>query len=198
MTHYSDSNLEIKRPMTARTSTNWYRQRGAALVTALIFLLILTLIGITAARLQTAQEGMARNENNHQLALQYAEAALRNAQATLPHYQATDAFSGDDNGLYELSQELTTNNASVADNIDWNNPGTKAMTYTGPSLANAPAPAQTAQIIIEAMPPVTPQKGSLADSRYPMQSTQVFPYRITAHARGADKSASATLQTIIE
>lgn len=175
-----------------------HRQRGAVLVVSLVLLLILALISVTAARLQTAEEGMARNENNHQLALQYAEAALRNAEGTISQYQASNAFTNENNGLYELSLELATNNASVADTINWASPGTQAMTYTGPSLANAPAPVQTAQLIIESMPPVTPPGASLGDPRYSLQSTQLFPYRITAHAGGADASASATVQSIVE
>jgi type IV pilus assembly protein PilX len=56
-------------------------QSGVVLFVALILLLILSLIGVTAARLQTVEERMARNENNHQLAEQAAEAALRPPRA---------------------------------------------------------------------------------------------------------------------
>ena len=53
------------------------RQQGAVLYIALILLLILTIIGVAAARLQTGEAVMARNDHNHQLAMQAAEAALR-------------------------------------------------------------------------------------------------------------------------
>ena len=56
------------------------RQQGAVLYIALILLMILTIIGVAAARLQTGEAVMARNDHNHQLAIQAAEAALRNTE----------------------------------------------------------------------------------------------------------------------
>ena len=60
-----------------------FRERGAVLYIALILLVILTLIAVAAARLQTGEAVMARNEHNHQLAVQAAEAALRDAETNL-------------------------------------------------------------------------------------------------------------------
>ena len=56
------------------------RQSGVVLFIALILLVILSMIGVTVARMQTVEERMARNEDNRQMALQAAEAALRNAE----------------------------------------------------------------------------------------------------------------------
>lgn len=52
------------------------RQRGSALIIALVFLLLMTLIGVTAMQTTTLQERMAGNMRDRNLALQAAEAAL--------------------------------------------------------------------------------------------------------------------------
>lgn len=57
------------------------RQAGVALVTGLIFMVIMTLIVVAALRSATLEERMAANALNRQLALQAAEAALRDAEA---------------------------------------------------------------------------------------------------------------------
>jgi type IV pilus assembly protein PilX len=169
--------------------------RGAILVVALILLLVLTLIGVTAARLQTAQEGMARNDDNHQLALQSAEAALRDGQALIAMHGQGD-FLADNNGLYNLSQELQTNSASVADTINWTSPGTQSMQYSGAALGNIPQAPQPAQIVIENLPPVAVPGSPLNGSGYGV-NPQWQVYRVTAHAEGGDSSSNVTLQTII-
>lgn len=59
------------------------RQSGVALVTGLIFLVVLTIIVIAALRNATLEERMAANARNRQLALQAAEAVIRDAETTL-------------------------------------------------------------------------------------------------------------------
>lgn len=59
------------------------RQQGAALAISLIFLLVLTLIGITAMSTTTMQERMAGNLRDTGLAFQAAESALAEAEATV-------------------------------------------------------------------------------------------------------------------
>jgi len=171
------------------------RNRGAVLVVALILLLVLTLIGITAARLQTAQEGMARNDDNHQLALQSAEAALRDGQAIINLHGPGD-FLTDTGGLYNLSQELQNTSSSIADTINWSSPGSASMQYSGASLSNAPPSPQPAQIVIESMPPVAVPGSPLNGAGYGT-NPQWQVYRVTAHAWGGDSSSNVTLQTII-
>jgi len=56
------------------------RQRGAALLTALAFLVVLTLLGIGVYSTTTSEEKMARNFRDKEIALQSAEAALNEAK----------------------------------------------------------------------------------------------------------------------
>jgi type IV pilus assembly protein PilX len=55
-------------------------QRGAALVTSLVLLLVLTIIGVSAMQMTRMQERMAGNTRDINLALQGAEAALRDGE----------------------------------------------------------------------------------------------------------------------
>lgn len=173
--------------------------RGAVLVVALILLLVLTLIGITAARLQTAQEGMARNDDNHQLALQGAEAALRDGEALIGQYNQAQ-FLTDTNGLYDLNQELQqATPSSIADTINWSSPGSQSMAYSGAPLSGVPTSPQAAQIIIENMPPVAAPGEQLNGSSNGYGAgggSQFQVYRVTAHALGGDSTSNVTLQSV--
>jgi type IV pilus assembly protein PilX len=182
------------------------RQQGAVLYISLILLIILTILGVVAARLQTGEAVMARNDHNHQLALQSAEAALRDAEINLAiGTWSIPQFAANANGLYVLSTEAQGGVAilpvpgSIADQINWNAaypaPNPNALTYTGPALANAPASPILTQVIIEDLPPVARAGDPLCTPSNQTQSCAV--YRVTAHAVGADASASATLQSII-
>src|SRR5579859_5931221 len=75
------------------------KQRGVVMFVALILLLILSLLGVTAARMQTVEERMARNDNNRQIGAQAAEAALRGAEVGILTGLYVN-FAGNTNGLY--------------------------------------------------------------------------------------------------
>ena len=59
------------------------RERGAILVTALLMLLLLTVIGVSVMQITRMQERMAGNTRDKNLAFQAAEAALRDAETFL-------------------------------------------------------------------------------------------------------------------
>src|SRR6201987_1829061 len=151
---------QTMRQRSARSARS--RQQGAVLYIALILLMILTIIGIAAARLQTGEAVMARNDHNHQLALQAAEAALRNVEINLAGGNWSVAqFAANANGLYVLSTEVQGGlpsgiPGSIADQINWNasfpSPNPAAMTYTGPALANTAASPVPTQGILEKLP----------------------------------------------
>lgn len=65
------------------TSTPVRRERGASLIVALIFLVIMAMLGITVANVTNLEERMAGNTRDRDLALQAAEAALRDAEVRL-------------------------------------------------------------------------------------------------------------------
>jgi type IV pilus assembly protein PilX len=60
-----------------------HRQRGAILVTSMLLLVVLTVLGVAMMRMTNMQERMAGNTRDLGLALQGAEAALRDAEDRL-------------------------------------------------------------------------------------------------------------------
>jgi type IV pilus assembly protein PilX len=170
------------------------RERGIVMFMALILLMVLTLLGVALARTQTVEERLAQNDNNHQLALQTAEAAL-----TVAFDDDVDGlytnFSGAAGGLATLFQELNTPpGTTLGYNSTWTTPGVNTIVYNGAPLASAPVAANP-QFVIENMAGVVPPGCNSANAgNYGVQT--VYVHRITAHAAGGDGTASATVQTL--
>ena len=59
------------------------RQRGAVLIIALMFLVLLTIIGVSGISSTTVEERMAGNSRDREAAFQAAESALRDAEIDL-------------------------------------------------------------------------------------------------------------------
>ena len=57
-----------------------HKQAGAVFVTGLIFLMVLTLLGITVAKMATIEERMSGNMRDRMIAMQAAEMGLRYAE----------------------------------------------------------------------------------------------------------------------
>jgi type IV pilus assembly protein PilX len=175
------------------------RQRGVVLFVALILLLILSLLGVTAARMQTTEERMARNEDNRQIGAQAAEAALRAAENGLATGIYSTQFASNTNGLYELNP----NNGSVLQGppaFVWSAPGA-AITYPDPAnpmpvLTALPVAAQSPKYIIENLPSIAMPGDSIAQQQYALPVSPVTVYRVTANATGADGSTTTILQSI--
>jgi Tfp pilus assembly protein PilX len=153
--------------------------------------------------MKTVEERMAQNDDNHQLAVQSAEAALRYGETLLSGgIYSTPNFSANANGLYLLRTEVqaavgSSNpaQASIVDSINWSTPGTQTIPYAGPGLSDAPVPPQSAQLIIESLPPVARPGDPICTPGY-AQEQVCSVYRITAHAVGGDSTSAATLQSI--
>lgn len=172
--------------MTPRPTTN---QRGVVLFVALIFLVILSLIAVTAARMQTTEERMARNEDSRQIAEAAAEAALRNGEDSLnSNPPPIGVFAADCCGFY-----LLTSSGSAVPSNWWTNAayyviyGTAPLS-TGPLLTNLPTASRTPKILIERM-----GGGTISGDN---MSTSSITYRVTAVASSPDGTASSMLQSI--
>jgi type IV pilus assembly protein PilX len=159
------------------------KQSGVVLFVALILLLILSMIGVTVARMQTVEERMARNEHNHQLATQAAEAALRNAEALLGNAPVVGVFAQDTAGYYVVSQTtgsmIPTLNFGVPANV---------VAYSGPALSAVPVAVSTPRIAMELV-------GFGAVPGDPLPNPPAT-YRITVQGVDADGNPSVTLQTV--
>ena len=170
------------------------RQHGAVLVVSLVLLLILTMIGVTVARMQTVEERMSRNEQNRDLAMQASEAALRNAEAAVLDAIYSN-FAQNANGLYTLVPA----NGSIVDQllsgaVAAN--GSTVLTYAGPTLSAVPL-AQPPIFVIESLPPVAmpgDNLGQVGAANNPVPPVKI--YRVTARAVGGDGTATVTLQSL--
>jgi type IV pilus assembly protein PilX len=157
------------------------RQDGAVLVVALLLLLVVTIIGVTVARLQTSQERIARNDQNHELAVEAAEAALRMAESGLLNGTYTN-FAQNAGGLFQLDPTVGNRNWDPA----------QTLAYTGPAMPTAQPP----QIMIEQLPPVAGAGDDTGDCGYGCTSVPIQVFRITASSSGGDTTSGARLQSI--
>ena len=171
-------------------------QRGATLFVSLLLLLALTMISVFLARTQMLEERMALNDNNQAAAVEAAEAALRSAEAGLLSGIYTD-FAANNSGLYTLvpaDGSITDPSPNAAyPTLDWSSTSTNTLAYTGPALPVAQQP----RFIIEQLPAVALPGTSVASSGYGASTPTAQVYRVTAHSYGGDRSAAATLQSIV-
>lgn len=85
------------------------KEKGSILFVGLIFLVVLTLLGLSAFRTATVQERMAGNMRDRNIAFQAAESALRAAETYLvktPNPPTATGFDGSKctaKGVYKLS-----------------------------------------------------------------------------------------------
>ncbi len=170
------------------------RERGAALFVSLILLLVVTLIGLSAGRMQSVHEQMARNDDNRHQALQNAEATLRDAEIQYENGLFDGvSWDGSSPGTYTLGDEVTTTGTSVGD-ATGSAFASSSVAYGGPTLPGAAAP----RFVMESLPPVQEAKGGLSDCGASYGShSDCSIIRTTATAVGRDSTASITLQSFV-
>jgi type IV pilus assembly protein PilX len=148
-------------------------QRGATLLVALIFIVIMAMIGVTAANVSTLQERMAGNTRDRDLALQAAEAALKDAELRL----ADATFRGDAVAFVATNP----NNDAFWDRCFAGTAAPCAIKYTPsnplPTTGDGALAAQP-QFIVERKPDIG--------------TTQI--YRVTARGVGGTRDAVVILQ----
>lgn len=163
---------------------NKHAQRGTALVMTLVFLVLLTMLGITAINTSTLEEKMAGNTKDQNLSFQAAETALRAAETWVESTTAATSLAANNaNGLYDPSTTVT----EWWDSIDW-------------SLSTG--------LVIYPGVPGTPASGTLGDVRtrpkYIIEkvSTEALvptgtrvTVRITARGTGASDSTVSMVQS---
>lgn len=158
------------------------RQRGAVLITSLIFLIIITLIGITAMQNAVLEERMAGNMHDRNLAFQSAEAALRDAEEFLAQRTRDDPMEMVDfnnaHGLYRLA-----NSGNFHWEVDATWSGSASRVY-GDTLDHV---AEQPRYIIE------PIQLLPLDASAPPPAPYLF--RITARGVGGSETAVVLLQS---
>ena len=163
-------------------------QKGVVLFTSLILVLILTLVGILLARSETVEETISENDQDHELAVQAAEATLRFAEVGLYAGLYTN-FADNTAGLY--TWQSGTTDAYQLYNLS--SPAGNLLAYGGAPLSQVAA---TPQFLIESLPSATLPGMALGNPQYSAPTPPVYVYRITAYSYGGDLNTTAELQEI--
>ncbi|MEX2320747.1 MAG: PilX N-terminal domain-containing pilus assembly protein [Saccharospirillum sp.] len=89
------------------------RERGVVLITALIFLIVLTLVAVTTVQNVNLQEQMTSSVRQGNIALEIAEHGLRDAEDFIMSLPNSGAFFVSGNGTYDQ------NEAPLPWSVDW-------------------------------------------------------------------------------
>lgn len=180
--------------MHIRTSVS---QRGAALITGLIFLVVLTLISLSAIKATSLEERMAGNARDQDVAFEAAEAGIRDGMKQLPNLSPSSAFAaGCANGLC-LNDPVTPVWSALTTNNQWTS--SKTLAYNGTlTFDGTTALPQQPRYIIELIPGQVPAFGSSASiGKGNSSGAQLTPYRITAVGWGMTSQTQAMVQATV-
>lgn len=182
-------------PRPSRTPTRTGAESGFSLIVGLIFLVVMSLLGITmmnVTRMETMMAGSAREAN---IAFQAAETALREGEAAIEAALTLDAFDGSAGmlGLNDAEPDFQQTDPTAAD-YAWDN--TWSIEYpTDPTDPNYPEVLAQPRFVIKHMDEIV--DSSIETRSYgggsPAPITSVFS--ITARAISRDGSAETVLRS---
>ncbi|MFI4918518.1 MAG: pilus assembly protein PilX [Legionellales bacterium] len=154
-------------------------QRGYVLLITLVMLIVLTLLALTEAVLNTTQTRVAANATDSEVSFEKTEAALN---------EAIDYLF---NGTYASANFLQNNNGLYIFNVNAS-PLWTTINWSGPAVINsfAGGTGSQASYIIEQLPSVI-QPGQ-------NMQTPTNIYRITARSVGANGNSSILIQTTVQ
>jgi type IV pilus assembly protein PilX len=183
------------------------RQRGFSLIVILLMMLSVSLLALGAMSGSVVQERMVGNARDHQVALQAAEATLRDAELDLENnIDAASGFAtGCSNGLCISPSNTNIANAPSStplwQTVNWANTrayggATGAPALLGPD--NSPLSAQP-HYFIENLPALPAPVGESAGIGGGYSNAPISParaYRITVRASGIRASTVVMLQSV--
>lgn len=194
-----------------------FHQSGMTLVATLLILLVVLMLSIAASQIAVQGEKTSRNDRDHQVAFQSAEAALLDAEMDIEHspdagksrsdlFSNTSAIgfpsdigsacgSGLQNRYLGLCHHSETGAVPIWHTVNFmdDTAGTSNSVpygrFTGQLLhtANGSLPEKPPRYIVELMPYKMP--GALV-------TTPTYLYRITAVGFGARETTQVALQTV--
>jgi len=161
------------------------RQRGAVLVVGLIFLAMLTLMGVAAYSVATQEEKMAGNSRDRMRAFEAAEASLRDCESVLGSLAGLPTFNGT-GGMYAAP---AVTSAPMFETIDWKS--ASAVRVLGASMTDVslqPRCIVEDLLVLQAKP----ADGALSG---PQQRVEEHIYRVSATGFGANITTAALVQS---
>lgn len=167
-------------------SSQTCHENGAALIVGLVFLVMLTMLGITAIQTSTLEERMAGNARDVSLALQSAEMALRQGEAQINARSEQTATS---TGYYDVESTSPGPAPDPSDSNNWTI--AKARLLTGITFVTGTTLSAPPLLWIEKQPNSPLSVASMKT----VQVRDVEPFYVTAHSTGSSGSANVTLQS---
>lgn len=183
------------KPMTSGIARTPDLQKGFVLVMALVFLALLTIIGVTAMSTTSLEEKMAGNMKDRNLAFQAAETALLAAERWYENQTTKPVFPDTAHGLYVAD---STSAVSNWDAVNWSsaNVVTYPCTPTLTSSCGSNVGKVNAQpkYIIEDLGELPEEKGSIVSpTDYKGKGSTLA--RITARGTGGTDAAVSMVQS---
>lgn len=170
-------------------SSHSKHQLGAALVTSLVILLVLTVLGISAMKSSNLQENIVGNLRDHELAVQAADSALTEAEKQLSAATSTVPMPNS-TGTYGVitPRGVLPNLANSAYDTStvWNGTNNKTIPMSLQGLSTKPSYIiEFEQSVIDNLDPESRAKGK---GRY--------YYRITSRGFGVSPNSAVLLQEV--
>jgi type IV pilus assembly protein PilX len=169
------------------------RERGAVLIVALMFLVVLTLLGLSTMTTTTLEEKISGNARDYNVALQAVEATLRDAENDInkngTSSRSTSAFaftSACPAGLCKPAADTDQTYMTA----DWSSASTTTAKYGAwTSAAAIPSVATQPRYLMELLTGGAPIVGQSVPGNW---------VRITARGWGINSNTQVTLQTIFK
>jgi|JI10StandDraft_1071094.scaffolds.fasta_scaffold232892_2 type IV pilus assembly protein PilX len=177
--------------------------RGFTLLAILVMMVVLALLALAGVTSSVVQERMAGNVRDRNVALQAAEAALRDAeQDVLANLDAAAGFVDACTGGLCLPPSMVASGAQSAPkwkSIDWDTQARAYGSVTGATALKGPnndALATQPRYFIEMLPTLPPDPGESACQGCNVAPSHARAYRITVRATGVRDSTVVMLQSV--
>jgi type IV pilus assembly protein PilX len=165
-------------------------QRGAVLVVGLIFLALMTLIGVTAYSVATQEERMAGNARDRLRAFEAAEAALRRCEHLLRTLSDADALGYPPAAYPEMYAAPAGGAKEKWETIYWS----KDPTHQLKGAEAVPGVAEQPRCIVQRLSHAA--AGNVSQrAELPQSTASAWAYQVTARGVGANSSAVVLLQS---
>ena len=179
-----------------------HAQRGSALIVGLIFLVLITLVGITAMSSTVLQERMTGGQRNESLAFNGSESALRGAERGL-----WQQFAKADGVDYEFAlpsepMDKTGQVAAFRATGDWSTDGLAYSTIDYPGIAAKAGGGKldrAPHYIVERLgpPSACPAEANTCGGADPLGNNgMAVYYRITSRSTGGDARVRRTDESV--
>jgi type IV pilus assembly protein PilX len=164
------------------------RQRGAVLVVGLIFLALMTLIGVTAFSVATQEERMAGNARDRLRAFEAAEVALRACENRLRLMTAAQTLAYPPTADYpEMYAVPATGTRDKWESMNW-------VSDASHQLSGIDGVAEQPRCISQRQGRATLSNVSQR-AELPQSSATTFAYQVTARGVGANRNTVVLLQS---